>query len=129
MTDRICPECSSTLARNASYCGCGWGKQKKGDRYPPSVPRVPCAFDSCARRAVVKVRVGKTSWSDLCLEHDQQLAQKRANEYCASLGLKTVAEKIKWVKGRVNLKLDIRALREPGEDEAYQHSEVEEAPL
>ncbi len=90
-TERNCPECGSTLHANATFCGCGWGKRKRGASAPIE-RRTVCAFETCACLAVVKVNS-----ANLCELHYLELAQRSAEKTCERLGLKTTAQKRAWV--------------------------------
>lgn len=90
MDERNCPECGTSLHAKATYCGCGWGKGKKG---VPLERRTVCAFDTCGADAVVKLKS-----ANLCQLHYEALALRSAEKTCESLGLKTTAQKRAWVK-------------------------------
>lgn len=39
VTERLCPECGSTLGSQARYCGCGWGRPRsRGTRTEQRAP-------------------------------------------------------------------------------------------
>lgn len=115
-----CPKCEAEIG-SASYCGCGWGRKKKADR-GPEMPRVPCAFYSCARLSAARIKVMGNSWSNFCAEHYEEHFLRQAEETCLTLGLKTKEQKYKWVREKLKKGLFKRipiepiAEREPGED-------------
>lgn len=119
MNDRLCPECGSTLAARASYCGCGWGKKKKSEK-PEEPPRCACAYDTCARLAVAKIKTA-TGWANLCAECYSNHFFTQAEKHCIGMGLDTVAKRRQWVKENMPVIRRIPVSREPGEDEDYEY--------
>lgn len=113
--DRTCPECGSALGRYARYCGCGWGKPKKGERQP-DLPRVECCFAGCIHLAKVKLKT-PTGWANMCAGHYEEFTLKRALETCKRLGLTSVPQMKAWVRQekKKGIARDV-PLREPGED-------------
>jgi hypothetical protein len=114
MTDRLCPECGSTLGAKARYCGCGWGRKKKNEE-PPDPRRIVCCHESCGRDSVVKIHT-RTGWANVCKEHYDLHFQNQADTYCESRGLHTLGQKMEWVRTQKLLLKRIPVLREPGED-------------
>lgn len=57
---------------------------------------VQCAFAGCGTNATLRVKT-KTGWANVCLDHDKELVQKRADIYCAERGLDTPAKQRAWV--------------------------------
>ena len=115
MSNKLCPECNSTIGANATYCGCGWGRKKKFDHGVPDEPRAPCAHESCGRLSTVKIHT-PTGWANLCLPHYQDHFLIAGTRKCVQLGLNTVAEKRKWVLDHMPDFRIRRPEREPGED-------------
>ena len=91
-TERNCPECGTALHAAATYCGCGWGKKKRGYSAPLE-RRTVCAFENCSSDAFVKSKS-----ANLCEIHYAALALRSSERACADLGLKTTAQKRAWVK-------------------------------
>lgn len=106
-TDRECPECGTSLGVKATYCGCGWGKRKKGQSAPAY--RAPCAYMSCPKSSVEKVASG----ANLCDDHMQEYYRRKAEETCAALGLVTTEQRRKYVLEKAK---GMWRMREPGED-------------
>lgn len=70
-------------------------KQKKAE-IQEDFP-VPCAFIGCPDKALVKIRVMANAWSNYCARHYLEYHQRKAEEVCEALGLKTTEQQRKWV--------------------------------
>lgn len=115
-----CPECKQEI-HNAPYCGCGW--KRKSAEGQPEVTHIQCAHDGCMYNSRVRIRT-ETGWATLCDAHYSQHYLDSAKKYCASLGLFTTEQKRQWVREKARMlgnKMRPDYLREPGEDEDYQH--------
>lgn len=75
--------------------------------------RIECAFAGCPNNAILRHKM-PTGWANLCEKHRMEIQQEQAEIYCASLGLKTVAQMREWLK-KNRLKVG-QITREPGED-------------
>lgn len=77
--------------------------------------RIECAFAGCPNNVILRHKM-PTGWANLCEKHRMEIQQEQAEIYCASLGLKTVAQMREWLsKNRLTLKR-IPVERQPGED-------------
>jgi len=117
--ERNCPECQSTLAANATYCGCGWGRGKKGNaRYEAPELLTECAHETCQHRAKVKIHTS-TGYVNLCIFHYGEHFRVKALDTCAALGLNTIEQRRECVRdliGKLVHKWTPDYQREPGED-------------
>jgi hypothetical protein len=118
MNVKNCPECDKTISALATRCRCGWEAKEAKSNW------IQCAFDGCGTKATLYQK-HKAGWANICERHAMQIRQKEADEYCAKLGLKTVADKRAWLlKNKLGVKR-VPVMREPGED----LEEMAECPL
>lgn len=105
-----CPDCSKTLAPNATRCRCGWVANTARSTY------IECAFAGCPQSATLNVKT-PTGRANVCPAHDLAIVQKRAEKYCAELGLDTLEKRRAWVlsRKRVMRRFD-EVVREPEEE-------------
>lgn len=91
-----CPECGTALGELATYCGCGWGREKTGKPVSEPMPFIQCSYMACQARAMVRDK-------DLnyCVYHYEQTQRSAGEETCQRLGLKTGAEKRAWVMDKL----------------------------
>jgi len=95
-------------------------KKQKTENKEDDAPRCMCAYFGCEKRAICKVKVSTTAWSNFCYHHYLVYHQDRAEETCERLGLKTTAEKRAWIleqSAKLAQKMRPSYLREPGEDD------------
>ncbi len=86
---------------------------------PEDGPRCMCAMMGCDERAILKVRVSTTAWSNFCYRHYLARSRATGEARCSELGLTTTAQQRAWVKEQAT-KLSAHFTpdyqREPGED-------------
>lgn len=86
----------------------------KEAQYPP---RTDCAYMGCGNTAILKMRVGTTSWSNLCEHHYDMHMLSIAQETCKRLGLNTTEQKRAYVLDKLKATTFLKMPeREPGED-------------
>lgn len=87
---------------------------------------IACCFVGCPTSATIRTRT-KTGWANVCVEHDKAIVQKRADAYCASLGLDTTEKKrayvLQMVRG-MKRKFTPPDMREPGQDDEEREAEI-----
>ena len=113
-----CPDCQRGLKAGVNSCPCGWSKTPSSHaRGEPAKEHIQCAHQECGNHAIVRERT-PSGWANLCYEHMMAAANKRAKEYCESLGLKTAQDCRDWLRENKLLVKRAPVLeREPGCDD------------
>lgn len=85
---KICPKCNfpSDSKTECTKCGVQFGdlRKKSHDREPD--PFIPCAFDNCPERAMVRTKT-PTGIANLCFVHSDQLHLDGVNQRLAARDL------------------------------------------
>lgn len=120
MSIPACPDCGSTLGKNAHKCRCGWQSAAS------SAPRVDCFFaPTCVHPALISTDryQRKGQFQNLCVACDMRLHHEKAEKWCMEKGLVTTDQKIAFCREAAKkmfrgVRFDpMRKDRVPGEDD------------